>query len=111
MEAIGTARLDSPDPKHQGGRLSLGEIVTKDARRDILNFPIFHFKAKQAKPVEVKPSRIKGVKAEKNKKKGLGTDDIKKYLIIPGKSADTNKTSPTKQASQLSQSQSKHQEE
>ena len=113
VEALGAARLDPPDPKHQGGRLSLGEIVTKDARRDILNFPIFHFKAKQAKPVEVKPSRIKGVKAEKNKKKGLGTDDIKKYLIIPGKSADTNKTktSPTKQASQLSQSQSKHQEE
>ena len=111
VEALGAARLDPPDPKHQGGRLSLGEIVTKDARSDILNFPIFHFKAKQAKPVEVKPTRIKVVKADKSKKKGLGTDDIKKYLIIPGKSADTNKTSPTKQASQLSQSQSKHQEE
>ena len=73
--------------------------------------PIFHFKAKQAKPVEVKSKRIKGVKADKIKKKGKGTDDIMKYLIIPGKSADTSKTSPTKQASQLSQSQSKHQKE
>ena len=98
MEALGAARLDPPDPEHQGGQLSLGENVNKDARSDILNFPIFHFKAKQAKPVEVKPTRIKGVKADKSKKKGKGTDDIKKYLIIPGKSADTNKTSHTKQA-------------
>ena len=29
----------------QGGRLSLGENVTKDVRSDILNFPIFQFKA------------------------------------------------------------------
>ncbi len=72
---------------------------------------IFHFKTKQAKPVEVKPTRFKDVKADKSKKKGKGMDDIKKYLVFPGKSADTNKTSPTKQASQLSQSQSKHQKE
>ena len=111
MEALGAARLDPPDPEHQGGQLSLGEHVTKDAGSDILNFPIFHFKAKQAKPVEAKPIRIKSVKADKSRKKGRGTDDIKKYLIIPGTSADTDKTSPTKQATQLSQSDSKHQKE
>ena len=41
-------------------------------------FPIFHFKAKPAKPVEVKPKKVKKVNAEKGKK---GTDDITKYFV------------------------------
>ena len=68
---------------------------------DHLNFPIFQFKANPAKPVDVKPKRIRKVKADKGKS---GTDDIQKYFIIPGKSANTNKSRPTEQATQLSQS-------
>ena len=97
---------DPPDPKHQGVQPSLGENVTEGAKKDILNFPIFHFKAKQAKPIEVKPKRVKNVKAEKGKK---GRDDITKYFY---KSADTTKARPIQQkASQLSPSVSKHQNE
>ena len=61
VEALGAARLDPPDTKHQGGRLSLRDHVTKDVSSDILNFPIFHFKARPVKPIEVKPKRNKKV--------------------------------------------------
>ena len=57
-------------------------------------------KAKQAKPIEVKPKRVTKVKAEKGKKKG---DNITKYF----KSADTTKARPSAEASQLSPSKSK----
>ena len=106
MEALETARPDPPDPEHQGVQPSIGENVTENSKKDILNFPIFHFKAKQAKPIEVKPKRVKKVKAEKGKK---GRDDISKYFK---RSADTNKDRPTQQeASQLTPSQSKPQNE
>lgn len=82
-----------------------GENVTEGAKKDILNFPIFHFKAKPAKPIEVKPKRITKVKAEKVKR---GTDDITRYFR---KSADTTKARPTQQTSQLTQSKSKQQKE
>ena len=108
VEALGAARLDPPDTKHQGGRLSLRDHVTKDVRRDILNFPIFQFKARPIKPVEVKPKRFKKVKADKGKS---GTDDIQKYFIISGKSANTSTNKPTEQATQLSQSESEQQNE
>ena len=100
VEAFEAAGPDPPDPKHQGVQPSLGENVTEGAKKDILNFPIFHFKAKQAKPIEVKPKRVKNVKAEKGKK---GRDDITKYF----KSADTTKARPIQhKASQLSPSNS-----
>ena len=98
VEALETARPDPPDPKHQEVQPSLGENVTEGVKKDILSFPIFHFKAKQAKPMEVKPKRVKKVKAEKGKK---GRDDIRKYF---NNSADTNKDRPTQQASQLTPS-------
>ena len=83
----------------------LGEHVTHGAKRDILNFPIFNFKAKSTKPIEVKPKRFTKVKAEKGKR---GTGDITKYFK---KSADTNKTRPPQQALQVTQSKSKQQKE
>ena len=61
-----------------------------------------------AKPVEVKPKRVKKVKADKAIR---GADDIKKYFIIPGESADTSKTNRPKQATMLSQSRSEQQKE
>ena len=105
VEALEAARPDPPDPKHQGVQPSLGENVTEGAKKDILNFPIFHFKAKPAKPIEVKPKRITKVKAEKCKRK---EGDISKYFRG---SADTNKARPTQQTSQLTQSKSKQQNE
>ena len=103
VEALGAARLDPPDPSYQGVQPSLGEHVTNDAKKDILNFPIFHFKAKQAKPVEVKPKRVKNVKAVKGKRE---TDDISKYFR---RTADTTKPRPTaEKASQLTHSESEH---
>ena len=66
VEALGAVGPDPPDPKHQGGQPSLSH-VTDGAKRDILNFPIFHFKAKPVKPVEVKHNRVSNVKAEKGK--------------------------------------------
>ena len=103
VEPIGAARLDPPDPKYQGVQPSLGEHVTKGAKKDILNFPIFHFKAKQAKPVEVKPKRVKNVKAVKGKRE---SDDISKYFRRP---ADTTKPRPSaEKASQLTHSESEH---
>ena len=102
MEAPGAAGPDPLDSKHLGGQPSLRERVTNGAKSDILNFPIFHFKAEPAKPVKVKPKRTKKVNAEKGKK---GTDDITKYFV---KSADTTKPRPTEhQADLLNPSQSK----
>ena len=104
VEVIGAASLNPPEPKHQGVQPSLGDHVTEDAKKDILNFPIFHFRAKLAKPVEVKPKRTK-VKADKVKR---ATDDITKYFK---KSADTTKHRPTQlEASQLTLSKSTHKE-
>ena len=88
---------------------TLGENVDNDERKDILNFPIFQFKAKPVKPVEVKPKRVKKVNAVKGKTT-TGTDDIKKYFTVPGKSADTQ-IKPTQQAKPLTQSKSEHQKE
>ena len=103
VEAFETARPDPPDPKHQGVQPSLGDNVTEDSKKDILIFPIFHFKAKPAKPLEAKPKRVTKVKAEKFKK---GGDDISKYFK---KSADTTKPRPTaEEASQLTHSESEH---
>ena len=78
VEALGAAGPEPPEPEQQGGEPSLREHVTDGARSDILNFPIFHFKAEPAKPVEAKPKKVKKFKAEKNKAKG--TDNIKKYF-------------------------------
>ena len=106
VEAPGTTSLDPPDPKHQGVQPSIGKHVTEGVKKDILSFPIFHFKANPAKPIEVKPKRIKKVKAEKGKKV---TDDITKYFK---KSADTTNLRPTEQtASQLTQSKLKQKKE
>ena len=105
LEAFEAARPDPPDPKHQGVQPFLGEHVTDGAKKDILNFPIFNFKAKSTKPIEVKPKRFTKVKAEKGKR---GTGDITKYFR---QSADTNKTRPTEQALQLTQSKSEQQKE
>ena len=62
VEALGAAGPDPPDPKHEGGQPRPGIHVTEGVKRDILNFPIFQFKAKQVKPVEVKPKRVQKVK-------------------------------------------------
>ena len=91
VEALGAAGPDPPDPKHLGGQPSLREHVINGAKSDILNFPIFHFKSKPAKPVEVKPKRVKKVNAEKGKR---ARDDIAKYFV---KSADTTKLRPSEQ--------------
>ena len=67
MEALEAAEPDPPDPNHQGRQPSLGKHVTNGAKSYILHFPIIHFKAEPAKPFEVKPRRVKNVKAEKGK--------------------------------------------
>ena len=87
VEALGAAEPHPPDPKHEGGQPRPGDHVTEGVKRDILNFPIFQFKAKQVKPVEAKPKRVQKVKAVKKGKRG--SDDITKYFI---KTADTAKT-------------------
>ena len=45
VEALGADRLDANKPKQH------------DERKDILNFPIFHFKAKPVK-IEAKPNHV-----------------------------------------------------
>ena len=66
----------------------------------ILNFPIFHFKAKPVK-IEAKSRRVKKVNAGKGSRR-KGTDEITKYLT--GKPADTqSETRPTEQTKPLVQ--------
>ena len=106
VEALGAVGPDPPDPELQGGQPPSGEHVTKGAKKDILNFPIFNFKAKPAKPIEVKPRRVTRVKADKGKSK-RGADDITKFFV---KSVDTTKISRPKQqqvADKLAHSESK----
>ena len=63
-------------------------------KKDILNFPLFNFKAKPAKSIEVKSKRVSKVKADKGKSK-RGADNIMKFFV---KLVYTTKTSrPTKQ--------------
>ena len=87
-----------------------GDHVHDDKRKDILNFPIFHFKAKPIK-AEAKPRKVLKVNAGRGSRR-KGTDDIKKYFILPREPADTqNESRPTEQTKPLVPSQSKHQEE
>ena len=105
VEALGAVGPDPPDPELQGGQPPSGEHVTEGAKKDILNFPIFNFKAKPAKPIEVKPRRVTRVKADKGKSK-RGADDITKFFV----SVDTTKPSrPTQKhtADKLAHSESK----
>ena len=81
VEAPGAAGPDPPDLNHEGGQPPSGEHVTEGVKKDILNFPIFNFKAKPVKPIEVKPRRITKVKADKKGKSKRGADDIMNFFV------------------------------
>ena len=73
VEALGAAGPETPEPEQQGGEPSLREHGTDGARSDILNFPIFHFKAEPAKPVEAKPKKVRNLKLRRTRQRGQTT--------------------------------------